>query len=177
MEERARLSAEHGGLRLLLGRIANLYGPGQRLTKPQGLISQICLTHATGRPLPVYVSTDTMRDYIYAPDAAAVVVAGLQRLTAELPPGEVVIKILASGMPVTVGHLLGEARRVLHRPLRTIPLAGPGVGQVLDLRFRSRVWTDLDAFASTPLPAGLAGTAADVLRRVSAGGDLDAEAT
>ena len=27
----------------LVGRIANLYGPGQDLTKPQGLISQLCL--------------------------------------------------------------------------------------------------------------------------------------
>ena len=47
----------------LVGRIANVYGPGQNLDKAQGLISQICRSHLTGQPLSVYVSLDTLRDY------------------------------------------------------------------------------------------------------------------
>ncbi len=160
------------GLRAVLGRLSNVYGPGQTLGKPQGLLSQLCLAHATGRPLPVFVSMDTIRDYLYAPDAGRMVARAADLARSE-PPGTVVTKVLASGTPVTVGHLVAEARRVFHRPLRTIPVGGRGAGQVLDLRLSSTLWPEVDALASTTLPAGLARTGADVLARVTSGGPLD----
>ena len=64
---------------LLVGRISNLYGPGQNLAKPQGLVSQLCRAQLTRQPLSVYVSLDTMRDYLYVDDAAAMVVAATRR--------------------------------------------------------------------------------------------------
>ena len=33
--------AEQTGSDLLIGRLSNLYGPGQKLTKPQGLIAHV----------------------------------------------------------------------------------------------------------------------------------------
>lgn len=164
--------AARTGLRAVLGRLANVYGPGQTLGKPQGLLSQLCLSDATTRPLPVFVSLDTIRDYVYVSDLARMMVrcAGLARAA---PPGSATVKVLASGRPVTVGHLVGEARRVFHRPLRTVTVPG-GRGQVLDLRLASVRWTEVDALADTPLAAGLAATAADVRARVVAGGPLDA---
>ena len=172
MEELVRHVAADTGLRAVIGRLANVYGPGQTLGKPQGLLSQLCLADATGRPLPVYVSMDTIRDYVYVEDAAAMIVHSLA-LVRDEPTASVVVKVLASGRPVTVGYLVSEARRVFHRPLRTIPVGGSGAGQVLDLRLTSRVWPQVDALASTPLAAGLARTAADVRARVVSGGPLD----
>ncbi|MGL4177359.1 MAG: NAD-dependent epimerase/dehydratase family protein [Dermatophilaceae bacterium] len=160
------------GCRAVMGRFSNVYGPGQVLGKPQGLLSQLCLADATGRPLPVYVSMDTIRDYLYAADAGRMTAAAVIRSLAG-PPGTVVTKVFASGRPVTVGHLVGVARRVLRRPLRVIPVPPPGAGQVLDLRFRSVVWPQVDVLASTTLAAGLSTTAADVRARVVAGGPLD----
>ena len=160
------------GVRVVLGRLANVYGPGQTLGKPQGLLSQLCLADATGRPLPVFVSMDTIRDYLYAGDAARMIVRSVALARAE-PAGTVVAKVLASGRPVTVGYLVSEARRVFHRPLRTIPVGGASTGQVLDLRLESRVWPEVDALAATPLAAGLARTSADVRARVVSGGPLD----
>jgi len=61
----------------LIGRIANLYGPGQNISKPQGIISQICRSYLLGYPLSIYVSLDTLRDYIFAPDCAALVADAL----------------------------------------------------------------------------------------------------
>jgi UDP-glucose 4-epimerase len=171
MEDAVHGLAEATGLRAVLGRLANVYGPGQTLGKPQGLLSQLCLADATGRPLPVFVSMDTIRDYLYAGDAARMVVRSIALARAE-PAGTVVTKVLASGRPVTVGYLVSEARRVFHRPLRTIPVGG-GAGQVLDLRLESRLWPEVDALAATPLPAGLARTSADVRARVASGGPLD----
>lgn len=173
MEENATRACAQAGLPLLIARLANVYGPGQRLGKPQGLISQIALSHLSGHPLPVTVGQDTIRDYVYAADVAAVLLAGLARLHSERPR-QPVVKIVASGLGVSVGHLIAESRRVLRRPLRTVLVAGRGAGQVSDLRFRSTVWPELDAHLRTPLPAGLARTAQDVLARVAGGGDLDA---
>lgn len=163
------IATEHcagAGLRLLLLRPANVYGPGQRLDKPQGLVSQIALAHTTGDPLPLLVAQDTLRDYVYAPDLGALVVAALSRLQ-DQAPGSVTTKIVASGVPTSVAHLVGQARRVLRRPLRTTLVSGRATGQVQDLRFRSTVWTDLDAHLRTPLPVGMAQTARDVQERVA----------
>jgi uncharacterized SAM-binding protein YcdF (DUF218 family) len=64
MEEALRAAAAEIGAAALVGRISNLYGPGQDLSKPQGLISRVCIAHLTRAPLPVMVSLDTMRDYL-----------------------------------------------------------------------------------------------------------------
>jgi UDP-glucose 4-epimerase len=172
MEDELSRVAERTGLRVVLGRLANVYGPGQSLAKPQGLVSQLCLADATRRPLPVFVSLDTIRDYLYAVDAGRMV-ARCIALARDEPPGAAVVKVLASGRPVTVGYLVSEARRVFHRPLRTIPVGGAGTGQVLDLRLRSTRWPAVDRLAGTTLAAGLAHTSADVRGRVVGGGPLD----
>lgn len=172
MEQEVRALAAVTGIRAVLGRLANVYGPGQTLGKPQGLLSQLCLADATGRPLPVFVSMDTIRDYLYAADAGRMVERAVA-LARQEPTGSVTTKVLASGRPVTVGYLVSEARRVFHRPLRTIPVGGAAAGQVLDLRLGSRVWPEVDALAATPLAAGLAQTSADVRARVVSGGPLD----
>ena len=172
MEAAVTELASATGVRVVLGRLANVYGPGQTLGKPQGLLSQLCLADASGRPLPVFVSMDTIRDYLYAGDAARMIVRSVA-LARDEPAGTVVAKVLASGRPVTVGYLISEARRVFHRPLRTIPVGGAAAGQVLDLRLESRVWPEVDALAATPLAAGLSRTSADVRARVASGGPLD----
>ena len=92
MEGHARALAAATGVRVVLGRLANVYGPGQTLGKPQGLLSQLCLADATRRPLPVYVSLDTIRDYLYAGDAA--------RMVADT----VVITMARSGSMPTTSH-------------------------------------------------------------------------
>ncbi len=171
MEEALAGVVARTGLRAVLARLANVYGPGQTLGKPQGLLSQLCLSDATLRPLPVFVSLDTIRDYVYVVDLARMLVRCAE-LVREEPPGTSVEKVVASGRPVTVGHLVSEARRVFHRPLRTAMAPG-GRGQVLDLRLASVRWPEVDALAATPLAAGLAATAADVRARVVSGGPLD----
>ena len=183
---RAKLDAEalvsdwshRTGTRSLIGRIANLYGPGQNLLKAQGLISQICRSHLTGQPLSIYVSLDTLRDYLFAPDCAAMIVEGLARLRQDQsgahPP--VVTKILASQRAITIGAVLGEMRRIFKRSPRIVLGASPiSALQARDLSLRSRVWPELDRRSLTPFPVGVANTAADLLRRLqlgAVGGDV-----
>lgn len=156
------------GSRLAVARFANLYGPGQDMTKPQGLVSQLCRSRLTGQPLVVYVDTDTMRDYVYADDAGAVAAAMLDRI-AEAPEGAIVTKIVASGIPTTISGLVGAATRALRRRPPVVHARAAGGAQVHDLRLRSVVWPDLDRLVSTPLVVGLRRTADEVAAQHRAG--------
>jgi len=156
----------------LVGRIANLYGPGQNLAKAQGLISQICRSHLTGQPLSIYVSLDTLRDYLFAPDCAALIVEGLARLRQEQSGTApmVVTKILASQRAITIGAVLGEMRRIFKSwPRIVLGASSASAMQARDLSLRSRVWPELDHRGLTPFPVGVATTAADLLRRLQGG--------
>lgn len=163
--------SRNSGTPSMIGRIANLYGPGQNLGKAQGLISQICRSHLTGQPLSIYVSLDTLRDYLFAPDCAALILAGLLRLRREQPaqPG-VTTKILSSQQAITIGAVLGEMRRIFKSsPRIVLGASAASAVQAKDLSLRSRVWPEIDRRSLTPFPVGVAKTAADLLRRLQAG--------
>ncbi len=166
--------AARTGARVVIGRISNLYGPGQNLAKPQGLISHICRAQLAAQPISVYVSLDTVRDYLYVDDAAGLILDGLDRI-ATAPAGVAVVKILASQQGVTVGALLAECRRLVKRSPRVVLGASPYARlQVRDLRMRSVVWPELDRRSLTPLPAGIHATLTDLLLRVQRGQRSDA---
>lgn len=155
-EQLVRAFGERSGVPVLIGRIANLYGPGQDPGKAQGLISVLSRAHLARRPSSIYVSLDTARDYIYVDDVARLAVAGTDRVASEQGT---TVKILASQTGTTVAAILGELRRITkHRP-RVVLGASPAARfQVRDLRFRSVVWTDLDGLVTTSLPTGVAAT-------------------
>jgi UDP-glucose 4-epimerase len=160
------------GASALIGRITNLYGPGQKLDKPQGIISQACRSHLTGRPSSIYVSLDTIRDYLFAPDCARLIAEGLAALRERPPsgPSRVTTKILASQRAITIGAVLGELRRIFKGSTRIVVASSAhSTMQAKDLSVRSRVWPDLDHWTLTPLPVGVARTAADLLRRLQRG--------
>lgn len=124
---------------VLIARFSNLYGPAQRLHKAQGLISHAsrCLIH--GAPLHIYVSMDTIRDYLFADDAARALIAGLSQLAREKQ--RLVTKIVASEQEISIAELLRVFDRIADRKLCVIadlhPLAAL---QPQRLQFRSQVW-------------------------------------
>ena len=154
-------TAEHG-VAGLSGRIANLYGPGQRLDKMQGLISHLARAQITPATVSIYVSLDTMRDYIYVDDCAQLILDAVDRLRSE--PGAYVVKNIASGRAVTIADLLGQFRIILKRP--PVVLLGTSSAAALqahDLRISSVVWPELDARTMTPLVVGIRSTLDDLL--------------
>lgn len=141
----------------LVGRLANLYGPGQRLDKPQGLISHMSRCLIFGVPVHVYVPLDTIRDYLYAEDAGRRVVGGLARLGREAPGGgRQVTKVYASERETTVGGLIGVFRRIAKRQLRVVSGLNPvRAQQPARLQFRSTVWRDQAEGVRTELLDGV----------------------
>jgi len=147
---------------LLVGRLANLYGPGQNLDKPQGLISQLCQAQLTRQPLSVYVPLDTMRDYLFVDDAATMTVSGLGAVTDR---GRRALKVLASERSTTVGAVLGDLHRVTRRrPPVVLGVSASSRYQVHDVRLRSVAWPRTSAFARTPMVSGIAATIASLRR-------------
>ena len=168
----AVLFAERHGIPVLIGRISNLYGPGQDLLKPQGLITQVGRAALRRVPLPIYVPLDTVRDYLYTADAGGLIVRSIERLEQEVGNTEVTgarVKIIASEVPTTVASVLRAWRQTLRRAPR-IALASSPVGllQPRVLTFRSTVWPDL-AIQPTPLQNGVHAVMQEELVRICAG--------
>jgi UDP-glucose 4-epimerase len=128
----------------LIARFSNLYGPGQRLEKPQGLISHMsrCLIH--GAPVHVYVSLDTIRDYLFAEDAGRRLLSGLSELVRGAPSaGWHVTKLYASEREISIAGLLGVFRQIARRKLRVVSGLHPASTlQPRRLQFRSQIWTE-----------------------------------
>jgi UDP-glucose 4-epimerase len=166
---RFKLDAEHvvrefagrAGIPSLIGRIANLYGPGQRLEKMQGLISHLARAQISPEPASIFVPLDTLRDYLYVDDAADLIRDCMDEL---LRTGGEVTKIIASGTAVTIGDLLGHIRAIAKaHPHIRIGQSSAAALQSTDLRLRSEVWPHLDRRELTPLPAGIHATMLSVL--------------
>ncbi len=137
---------------------------GRARTSPsrRGSISQLCRAHLTRQPLSVYVSLDTMRDYLFVDDAAAMTVAGLGAVT---DSGRRALKVLASERSTTVGAVLGDLHRITRRrPPVVLGRLASSRYQVRDLRLRSVAWPRTSAFARTPMVSGIAATLASLRR-------------
>jgi UDP-glucose 4-epimerase len=172
--EQERLVAEWSrstGVPVAIGRLSNLYGPGQDLTKPQGLISRLVRASLLAEPLQVFVSLDTVRDYLFAADAAGRVGPFLERVASEASAGgpRVVTKIFASGRATTIGELIAELQRIRkRRPPIVFGATAATQLQPSTLRFRSEVFPDLDRGAVT-LAEGVAAVVRDQVTALLAG--------
>lgn len=153
MEDALRgFSAACPNVSCLIGRIATLYGPGQDLQKPQGIISRLSQCLIYRRPVEIYVSLDTRRDYLFVDDCAHEIAASMRRLLAERPG--TVTKIFASEEPISLARIVGVFFRIAkHRPL--IVCRQPRGTQPAALKFRSQVWRDLEGLRKTDLATGI----------------------
>ena len=139
------------GHTLLIGRISNLFGPGQALAMPQGLVSLAMARCILRRPIILSVPEETQRDFIFTDDAARRIAAWLQQGTAHQPA----VKLLVSGRPVT----LSKVFRVVHavtgiepRLIRRITVTS--ALQPRYLRFRSVTMPEVDLTPARVLEVG-----------------------
>jgi UDP-glucose 4-epimerase len=170
-EHAATAMAGAAGVSLLIGRISNLYGPGQDLGKPQGLLGHVGKCALLRRPVGIYVPLDTIRDYLYAADAGRMVIDACDRIAEpeQSPTRRSVVKIFASEVDTSVAAVLSSWRRSLHRPLGVVIGSQPtGRLQPRTLSFRSEVWPDLRG-TPKPLLEGIGVLLADQLGQLRAG--------
>ena len=104
----------------MLSRISTLYGPGQAKGKQQGLLVQFARRILRNQPIQIYVPFDTIRDYIFVDDAAAIIVASLRAIGEK--PG-VFTKIIASEQPTTIAEIFSIYKRIARRTPRIVTSA------------------------------------------------------
>lgn len=157
------------GLSSLVARISNLYGPGQKLDKMQGLISQLALAQLTPNPARIVVPLETVRDYIYVDDCARAIGDACEELLHPPISGEIrhVTKIIASGEATSIASLLSNFRLLTKKRLNIIV----GTSQLtsrnaLDLRVKSIIWQHLDSTQNRRLDAGIKATLTNVLSSI-----------
>jgi UDP-glucose 4-epimerase len=117
------LYAAQWGVHSTALRCANVYGPGQRAFRSQGIVASLLGCAATGRRFTIFGDGATVRDYVYIDD---VVDAVRQLLTVEaLPPA----LNIATGVGTSVRELVdlveqltGTTLRVQHEPARPADL-------------------------------------------------------
>jgi UDP-glucose 4-epimerase len=169
---RARLAQEEAAAALLgqrwpvvLARVSNVYGPGQDLSKLQGLISRLALCSLTREPLNLFVPLSTVRDYIYVDDVASLVHAWIEQ-ESNTPAGPRV-RILASGQGTSIGQLVRAAQDVGHRKVPIAMGTHPSAAsQAPDLRFVPSRPHQSDGLTLTTIPIGMKRVFDDLLRRI-----------
>lgn len=154
------------GARLLVGRISNLYGPGQNIAKPQGLVSHLIAEHLAGGTSNIYVPRTTVRDYLFITDAARMILDAVEAVETEGRADT--LKIFATGAGESIDDVIATIEEVLGERLRIDSGADSSAAyQSLDLRFRSTVLTAIDAVPRIPFVEGVRLTA-DSLRQARA---------
>lgn len=128
---------KHDNTKAFIARISNLYGTGQSREKKQGLLSHIARSILRHTPIHIYVPLDTIRDYISADDAAALIVH-----TVKMAEGSQkdLTAIIASEEPVCIAHIIGIFRSITRTRPRLIISASPlGDSYIRRIKFRSTV--------------------------------------
>lgn len=137
----------------VIARISTLYGPGQAAGKRQGLLGYMARSILCNQPIHIYVPFDTIRDYIDADDAAAIMVSSMRAGSLK---SRVLIKIVASESPVTIAEIIGIFKRVAHRAPKIVRVAN----RMSDLyspriQFKSTVFLDGYRISPKRLPVGI----------------------
>lgn len=143
--------------RVLIGRVSNLYGPGQDLSKLQGLVSRLVVAGLEKETINIFVPLDTLRDFVYVQDAAG----SIAQLLAD--PQSPTIAVIASGEPKSLGTVIHQVQDVLRIK---IPIAfgihESSASQSADLR----MIPTLPGAHATPFPVGVKNVIADLLDRM-----------
>ena len=141
------------GTTAIIFRLSTLYGPGQTAEKKQGLLSYIARSILRNQPIQLYVPYDTIRDYIAADDAAAVMVTAIQTGSEK---SSVLIKIVASEQPVTIAEIVSIFKRVSRRTLRVVTSGSKLSGLYSHrVQFRSIALPEFNRVPIKSLPVGI----------------------
>jgi len=141
----------------VIGRISNLYGPGQNVNKLQGLISHLILAALAKKTMNIFVPLDTIRDFVFVNDAAQVINT---LSTMDSPPK---IAVIASGEPKSLATVISQVQAVIRIK---IPISygdhASSAGQVADLRMIPA----LPCPQLTPFPVGVKTMQLDLAQRL-----------
>lgn len=143
-----------GSTPLVLARISTLYGPGQNLSKGQGLISSMCRDALAGRAISIFVPLDTQRDYLYTADAARQILQLAQR-SAHAGSARPEIKVVGSYRSTTIGEVARTIQSVARRRPHLLQIQSASSSVHVRSQLLSTTDPALRAMSPTPLLTGI----------------------
>ena len=162
-EDLLREFSDRLGVRVVVGRISNLYGANQDFSKNQGLISTICYSILRRQPLNLFVPLETSRNYVYVADASRVVVDAVKIALADTGPTHRFIKLVVADENLTIGNIISIAKNVFRvRPLVTASSNAKTNTQPRSINFKSVALLDADSFCKTRISVGIKRVMADL---------------
>jgi len=166
-EVATREQLDSTNIQVLITRVSNAYGPGQDLTKLQGLISRLALSTLTRNPINLFVPLSTVRDFIFTSDLASKIHKLLKHhltYTVQDPA----IRIVASESGTSIGQVLRTCQEVFHRKIPTAMGSHPSsAAQATELRFTSLYSAESKLQVLTPLPVGIKRVFDDISLRLT----------
>ncbi len=155
LEEICKQFASDTGAKVVIGRIANLYGPSQNRMKGQGLVTSICQQSLLRKPVHIFVGLDTVRNYIFVDDAAEMIVR-LARTAHLRLPATVIAKVVCSRTNHSISSVLKECDAVFGFTPQIVLIRKQNDGAYPnDLRMKSVLELEVESFEHTPLIAGI----------------------
>lgn len=162
-EDLLREFSDRLGVRIVVGRISNLYGANQDFSKNQGLISTICYSILRRQPINLFVPLETSRNYVYVADASRIIVDAVKIALADTGPTYKFIKLVVADENLTVGNIISIARTMFRvRPLITASSDAKINKQPRSINFKSVALVDADSFCKTQISVGLKRVMADL---------------
>ena len=168
-EDLSREFSDRFGVRVVVGRISNLYGANQDFSKNQGLISTICYSILRRQPINLFVPLETSRNYVNVADASRIIVDAVKIVLADTGPTHKFIKLVVADENLTIGNIVSIAKNVFRvKPLVTASSNAKTNKQPRSINFKSVALLDADSFCKTQISVGIkrvmADLQADILR-------------
>ena len=148
-QEQLLADALPGNVRVVVGRLGNLYGPPGH--GRHGLISRLSSAALNRSALNLFVSMDTLRDYCWADDAAELIWRDLLGSSRES-----CVRVIGSGQAVSISKVVSTVESVTHR---RVPIAlgtdPESERQPIDLRLSPDWLTMFPEFRPLDLASGV----------------------
>ena len=155
IEQRLIDFANQTNIKIVIFRLANVYGPNQNIEKSQGIISAITNSLLHHKPVNIYVSLQTIRNYIYADDVGEVIARSVTQLTNDQMPN-IYLKVVASDRNISLSSLINEFRLVYgHRPMVVNTVSKSAAKHPTNLRLQSVVDDPNHRLSFTSLAVGI----------------------
>lgn len=145
--------------RLTIGRLSSLYGERQNLTKAQGLLSHLAMSIASSRPLNIFTSLSSTRNYLDARTAARISVMQ----TRIDDPAVVRTRNICSPYNVSVAELVSLGRLLSGGGLRILQT---GSAEPSNSRIATNFSDEVSAFTRSTLAEGLSSLVAHARREL-----------
>jgi len=159
------------GLCGLVARLSSVYGVNQDLHKPQGLISRLCASSIMRRPVEIFVPLETTRNYIYANDAAEMMLDVAESLLSEHDArGNCTVRIFCSRDNHSIASVCASIETVSRRKLLITTRLGQEASRYpLHFRLKTEFPELTNRLERTTLIAGVADVYQEMLQNFQNG--------